>query len=434
MRKTSRSWSGSRVSSSPRTLRRDLRRCSRSRQARPVRVSSQLWTAESGVNKLWSSAKPATIAIVDSGIDASAPDVAGRVKTQVSFVTSTYPNAAGDGRGHGTFVAGIAAGSAKGYAGVAPNADIVSLDVMDDRGAGKTSDVIAAAEWIYQNKAAYNIRVANFSLHSGAVNHFWLDPLNVAVEKLWHSGVVVVAAAGNYGTANAASGVRYAPGSDPFVITVGASDIGGTARPRDDDRAPWSAYGRTPDGFWKPEICAPGRYMVGPVPTGSTLAMEKADKMVASGYAELSGTSFAAPVISGVAAQILGRNPSWTADQVKSALMRRARPVPQAAVRLVRCRSGQRRSVGAGDDGHAESEPGAERVPGHDGRRDDRVRCGLLDGRVLERRLVGCGLVERRLLERRLLGCRLLERRLLDGRLLERCLLERRLVGGQRRR
>jgi serine protease AprX len=294
-------------------------------------TSGQLWTHESGVNKLWSNAKAATIAIVDSGVDASKPDIAGRVKAQVSFVTSAYPNAAGDGRGHGTFVAGIAAGSAAGYAGAAPNADIVSLDVMDDRGAGKTSDVIAAAEWIYQNKAAYNIRVANFSLHSGAVNHFWLDPLNVAVEKLWHSGVVVVAAAGNYGTSNGASGVRYAPGSDPFVITVGAVDIGGTSRPRDDARAPWSAYGRTPDGFWKPEICAPGRYMVGPVPAGSTLATEKADKMVAPGYAELSGTSFAAPVISGVAAQALARNPNWTPDQVKSALMRRARDVPQAA-------------------------------------------------------------------------------------------------------
>ncbi|MGH3072089.1 MAG: S8 family serine peptidase [Gaiellaceae bacterium] len=291
--------------------------------------STQLWTHESGVNKLWSSAKPATIAIVDSGIDATRADFVGRVKAQVSFVSSGS-NAPGDGRGHGTFVAGIAAGAAKGYAGAAPNADIVSLDVMDDRGAGKTSDVIAAAEWILKNKAAYNIRVANFSLHSGAVNHFWLDPLNVAVEKLWHSGVVVVAAAGNYGVAGAPSGVRYAPGSDPFVITVGAVDIGGTSRPRDDARAPWSAYGRTPDGFWKPEICAPGRYMVGPVPAGSTLALEKADKLVSAGYVELSGTSFAAPVIAGVAAQALARNPTWTPDQVKSALMRRARPVPQA--------------------------------------------------------------------------------------------------------
>ena len=196
------------------------------------------------------SAKSATIAIVDSGIDASRADFKGRVKAQVSFVTSAYPNAAGDGRGHGTFVAGIAAGSAPGYAGAAPNADIVSLDVMDDRGAGKTSDVIAAAEWIYRNKAAYNIRVANFSLHSGAVNHFWLDPLNVAVEQ-----AVALRRRRRRGcgqlrharTGRAASATL--PASDPFVVTVGAVDIGGTSRPRDDARAPWSAYGRTPDGF-----------------------------------------------------------------------------------------------------------------------------------------------------------------------------------------
>ena len=293
-------------------------------------TSSQLWTHETGVYKLWSSSKAATIAIVDSGVDATRADFAGRVKTQVSFVSSGNANGAGDGRGHGTFVAGIAAGNGVGYAGAAPNADIVSLDVMDDSGSGRTSDVIAAAEWIYKNKAAYNIRVANFSLHSGAVNHFWLDPLNVAVEKLWRSGVVVVAAAGNYGTPTGPSGVRYAPGSDPFVITVGAVDIGGTSRPNDDAAAPWSAYGRTPDGFSKPEICAPGRYMVGPIPAGSSLAVLKATKMLGTDSIELSGTSFAAPVISGVAAQALARNPSWTPDQVKSALMRRARPVPQS--------------------------------------------------------------------------------------------------------
>jgi len=292
--------------------------------------STQLWTAESGVNKLWGGPKAATIAIVDSGIDASRADFSGRVKAEVSFVSSGNPNAAGDGRGHGTFVAGIAAGNAAGYAGAAPNADIVSLDVMDDSGAGKTSDVIAAAEWIYQNRAAYNIRVANFSLHSSAVNRFWLDPLNVAVSKLWYAGVVVVAAAGNYGKADGPSGVVYAPGSNPFVITVGAVDIGGTAKPRDDARAPWSAYGRTPDGFMKPEICAPGRYMVGPVSAG-TLAAAKADKLVGNGYIELSGTSFAAPVISGIAAQILGRYPEYTPDQVKGAMLRGARAVPQAA-------------------------------------------------------------------------------------------------------
>jgi serine protease AprX len=295
-------------------------------------TSRQLWAHETGVSALWfatPSAMPA-IAIVDSGIDDTLPDFAGRTVKHVNFVSSGKPNGARDGRGHGTFVAGIAAGSAPGYAGVAPNAPLVSLDVMDDSGSGRTSDVIAATEWIFQNHKAHNIKVANYSLHGGGKARFYDDPLNVAVSKLWHAGVTVIAAAGNYGKDGVPSGVLFAPGNNPFVMTVGAVDIGGTARTNDDDRAPWSAYGRTQDGFWKPEICAPGRLMVGPVPTSSTLAVEKASKMRSPGYIELSGTSFAAPVISGIAAQILARNPQMTPDQVKGALMRRARAVPRA--------------------------------------------------------------------------------------------------------
>jgi len=294
-------------------------------------TSSQLWTHETGVNKLWGGPQAPTIAIVDSGIDKAHPSFGDGSRVIDRQVFGTQVVSSLDGRGHGTFVASIAAGAAAGYAGAAPNAKLIDLDVMDDNGVGRTSDVIAAAEWIYQNRVAKNIRVANFSLHSGAVNHFWLDPLNKAVEKLWFNGVVVVAAAGNYGTAGGPSGVRHAPGSDPFVITVGAIDIGGTARIRDDDRAAFSAYGRTPDGFWKPEICAPGRYMVGAIPMGSTLALQKADKIRTPGYIELSGTSFAAPVISGLAAQILARQPSFTPDQVKGNVMRRSRAVPEAA-------------------------------------------------------------------------------------------------------
>jgi len=294
--------------------------------------STQLWTHETGVNKLWGGPQAPTIAIVDSGIDENHPvfGTSSRVIDRQVFGLQGS-NLGHDGRGHGTFVASIAAGSAPGYAGAAPNANLVDLDVMDDNGVGRTSDVIAAAEWIYVNHKAKGIRVANFSLHSGAVNHFWLDPLNVAVEKLWFAGVTVVAAAGNYGTAAGPSGVKYAPGSDPFVLTVGAIDIGGTAGIGNDNRAPFSAYGRTPDGFWKPEICAPGRYMVGAIPMGSTLAAQKAANIKATGYIELSGTSFAAPVISGLAAQILARSPGFTPDQVKGAVLRRARPVPQAA-------------------------------------------------------------------------------------------------------
>src|SRR5205085_4446284 len=107
----------------------------------------------------------------------------------------------------GTFVAGIAAGSASGYTGAAPSANLVSIDVMDDQGMALTSDVIAAADWIIQNKAAYNIRVANFSLHSTAPASVFWNPLDRAVEKLWFSGVVVVTASGNYGINGQPSGV-----------------------------------------------------------------------------------------------------------------------------------------------------------------------------------------------------------------------------------
>ena len=306
-------------------------------------TSKQLWAYEIGRQcTLVRDSRPMpAIAIVDSGIDTNLPDFAGRNISSSASSARSKPNGALDGRGHGSFVAGIAAGSARDYAGVAPNAPIVSLDVMDDSGSGRTSDVIAATEWILKNHVANDIKVVNYSLHGGGTSHFYDDPLNKAVSKLWFAGITVVAAAGNYGKDGGPSGVLFAPGNNPFVITVGAVDIGGTARTYDDDRAPWSAYGRTQDGFWKPEICAPGRMMVGPIPMGSTLAVEKASKIKSPGYVELSGTSFAAPVISGIAAQILARNPNMTPDQVKGAIMRRARDVPRAENELVRRRAGQ---------------------------------------------------------------------------------------------
>src|SRR4029079_9659562 len=105
-------------------------------------------------------------------------------------------NSAADGNGHGTLVAGLAAGSAPGYTGADPTAGIVSLDGMDDQRMSSTSCVIAAAQWILRNGRQYNIRVANFSLHAAAPTSFRWDPLDKAIEKLWFSGVVVVTAAG----------------------------------------------------------------------------------------------------------------------------------------------------------------------------------------------------------------------------------------------
>jgi serine protease AprX len=260
------------------------------------------------------------IAIVDSGIDASkASDFGSRVVARANL-SSHEPNAPGDPLGHGTMVAGIAAGSNPELRGVATNAPLVDVRVASSKGEALTSDIVAAADWILANKAQHNIRVANFSLAGTSEASFRFHPIDRAVEKLWLNGVVVVAAAGNHGSATGPVKIP-APANDPFVITVGALGMNGTAARWDDFRAPWSAYGATADGFMKPDMSAPGRYMTAPVPAGSTLALARPERVVAPGYMWMSGTSFAAPLVSGVAAQILARRPGFTPDQVKGALM-----------------------------------------------------------------------------------------------------------------
>jgi subtilisin family serine protease len=138
------------------------------------------------------------IAIVDSGVDASKlQDFGARVVASVDLSGTAQ---AADDEGHGTMVAGLAAGAGL-YPGVARNASLVSLRTSDRTGASRMSDVIRACDWILQNKDKYGIRVANFSMRSSVPSSFRYDPLDKAVESLWFHGVVVVAAVGNYGVA-----------------------------------------------------------------------------------------------------------------------------------------------------------------------------------------------------------------------------------------
>ncbi len=285
--------------------------------------SAEMWRPALGVNKLYGGPQTPAIAIFDSGVDGTkVADFGTRIVASVNF-SSVSAGLPGDQLGHGTMVAGLAAGGgglfAK-YRGAAPASPIVDLKVTDAQGQALTADVISAVDWLLANKGRYNVRVANFSLVGNTEASFMSDPLDKAVERLWLSGVVVVAAVGNNGSATSPVKIG-APANDPFVITVGASDIQSSANMADDTRPSWSAYGYTADGFAKPEVTAPGRYLVAPVPAASVFAATKPERIVEPGYMWMSGTSFAAPIVSGVAAQMLARSPGWSPDQVKGALM-----------------------------------------------------------------------------------------------------------------
>ena len=352
--------------------------------------NTQKWAWAVGAAVDWTtqaaSLSAPTIAVVDSGIDGSRADFGSRLLDSVNL-DSLQPNSPGDGYGHGTFVAGVAAGQAAGFAGVAPSANLVSIDVMDDEGEATVADIVAACDWILQNKAQYNIRVANFSLHAMDPASLFFDPLDQAVEKLWLNGVVVVTAAGNYATDGQESGVPFAPGNDPFVITVGASDVQNTVQTADDTAAPWSAWGYTPDGFMKPDLSAPGRYVIGPVSAGAGLTVERPDRIIpdTAGYMQLSGTSFSAPMVSGAAAMLLAQHPDWTPDQVKGALMVSASATPAATPGLARRRRAQRRP-GAARHRPAEPERRPRPVRHHRLRRHRRLQQLCLAGGCVDRR------------------------------------------------
>ena len=103
-----------------------------------------------------------------------------------------------------------------------PEADIVALKTSDEAGNSTVLDVINALQFVVDHKDELNIRVVNLSVSSDTPGSYVTDPLDAAVEFAWHAGLVVVSAAGNRG--DAADAVQYAPGNDPFVISVGATD------------------------------------------------------------------------------------------------------------------------------------------------------------------------------------------------------------------
>jgi serine protease AprX len=268
----------------------------------------------------WSAGATGTgvgIAVIDSGVTPS--DAFGSRLVQVALDGQT--GSLDDTVGHGTIVAGVAAGASPDgrYIGIAPGATVYAINIERPTGV-HTSDVITALKWVFDHAHDYNIRVVNLSLTEDVQSSYADSPLDLAVERLWASGVFVAVAAGNRGTGTGA--IDYAPANDPLAFTVGAFDTMDTSGPGDDTLLPWSSGNKTEDGFAKPDLVAPGRHIAGPLPTGTALdAQAPNGNRVASGYASISGTSFAAPQVAGAAAIVFQWHPDWSPDNVKWALI-----------------------------------------------------------------------------------------------------------------
>ena len=258
------------------------------------------------------------IAVIDSGV-ALHPDLGNRVIVSQNF----NPNVTGndDAYGHGTAVAGIIAGNGTAglgqYIGVAPQANLISLRVNDGTGGAPTSAIMNAILWAVVNRNTYNIRVINLSLQASVQESYRTSPIDAAVEYAWLKGLVVVVAAGNSGPNSA----LYAPANDPYVITVGATDDQGTVATTDDTLAGFSSFGVTQDGFTKPDFVAPGRRIITTLAPNSSFALNYPSFLVGSQYIQLSGTSVAAPVVSGVAALYIESNPTVRPGQLKGVLL-----------------------------------------------------------------------------------------------------------------
>lgn len=273
-----------------------------------------------------------TIGFLDTGLDqlegtssGLSTDLYGRDKFWGTYdaINNSISNYSNEESGHGTHVASIAGNAdydvyGKVY-GVAPNAALVGIKAFDAEGKATYADVIRGIDWALQVKEQINLKVLNMSFSGPARSYYWEDPLNQAVMKAWQAGIVVVASAGNSGPDPMTIGV---PGNVPYIITVGAMTDNYTADYAADDKvATFSAAGPTVEGFVKPEIVAPGGHLTGLMAFDTQIVQEHPEFHDGGRYFEMSGTSQAAGVVSGVVALMLTQDPTLTPDEVKCRLM-----------------------------------------------------------------------------------------------------------------
>lgn len=283
-----------------------------------------------GADQVWAegvTGAGVTVAVLDTGVEKfsslkhSAENGVKRILAWKDLVDGT--DKPFDPNGHGTHVAGIILNSDLGgddnWNGVAPNANLVAVRVLDENGIGTYETAIAGLQWVVDHKDEYGIRVVNLSLVSESQAPYWSDPLSQAVTAAWAHGLVVVVAGGNNGPQPLSIS---SPGNNPYAITVGAFTDAYTPDDWSDDYiADFSSAGPTLDGFTKPDLVAPGGHIASLTPQNSVLNNEYPEAKLPANYFTMAGTSQATGVVSGVAALVLSSEPQLTNDQVKMRLI-----------------------------------------------------------------------------------------------------------------
>nr|BFD87900.1 S8 family serine peptidase [Streptomyces sp. Xyl84] len=271
------------------------------------------------------------VAVLDSGVDKTHPDLAGQVIGEQNFTDSPDP---GDHYGHGTHVASVVAGtgaeSGGRYKGVAPGAKILNGKVLGDRNEGEESGIIAGMEWA----VAQGADIVNLSL--GGEDTPGVDPVEEAVDRLSaESGTLFVVAAGNEG---ADEHTVDSPGSAAAALTVGAVD-------KADKLAGFSSRGpRVGDSAVKPDLTAPGVAITAASAPGSTL--EGQYPSAVPGYLTLDGTSMATPHVAGAAALLAQQHHDWDGARLKAVLTGSAEPGPYSSFQQGTGRTDVARAIG----------------------------------------------------------------------------------------
>jgi serine protease AprX len=302
-----------------------------------------------GANQLWNqhdSGQGIGVALIDSGVTPVGALAGGNVVNgpDLSLDAGTANLRYLDDFGHGTHLAGIIAGrdsTARNYGayndpafftGVAPDATLVNVKVGAADGSVDVSQVIAGLDWVvaHKNDPGLNIRVVNLSFGTDSSQAYSIDPLAYAAEAAWHAGLVVVTAAGNEGNATS---VMTDPAIDPFVLAVGADGH----YDKDRNKLYLTSFSDAGSPNRLPDLVAPGQSIVSLRDTGSYVDANFPTGLVSDPSARFfrgSGTSQAAAVVSGVAADLLSKYPSLTPDQVKGLLRQNAQVLSGVATNL----------------------------------------------------------------------------------------------------